>query len=113
GELFAPILSADNNVPFVHALDLSMSVRHEHASDYGDATTPKIGITWAVDTSLALRASWGKSFKAPQFQQLLGGSGGTITSVPPSLDPFATDGSTGILLLAGTNDTLRPERAEN
>ncbi len=112
-EAFVPLVTSDNNIPFVHALDLSMSVRHEHASDYGDATTPKVGVTWEVDEQLALRASWGRSFKAPQFQQLLGGSLATIASIPGALDPFATNGSTGVLNLAGTNDTLRPERAEN
>jgi outer membrane receptor protein involved in Fe transport len=113
GELYVPLVAPGNHIPLVDALDLSMSVRHEHASDYGDATTPKIGLTWAIGGDVSFRASWGQSFKAPQFQQLLGGAVGTIASIPPSLDPFATNGSTGILILGGTNSGLRPERAEN
>lgn len=34
-------------------------------------------------------------------------------SATPAQDPFATNGSTGILNLAGTNANLRPETAEN
>lgn len=113
GELYVPLVGADNHVPLVQALDLSMSVRYERASDFGVSTTPKLGLTWALDEDLALRASWGQSFKAPQFQQLYGTVVGTLLSATPAQDPFATNGSTGILTIAGVNPDLRPETAEN
>lgn len=113
GEIYLPLVGEESAVPLVRALDISMSIRYERASDFGSATTPKIGMNWSLSEDFAIRGSWGESFKAPQFQQLFGGIGGTIASVTPVLDPFATDGSTGILLLAGTNANLRPETAEN
>ncbi len=113
GEMFIPLIGPDNAIPGVRALDLSMSLRYEDASDFGDSTTPKIGVTWALDENIALRASWGESFKAPQFQQLIGNVVGTLLSATAAQDPFATNGSTGILNIAGTNSTLRPETAEN
>lgn len=113
GELYLPLVGPGNELPGVRALDLSMSLRYEHASDFGDSTTPKIGVTWALDESLALRASWGESFKAPQFQQLFGNVVGTLLSATAAQDPFATNGSTGILSISGTNPALRPETAEN
>jgi outer membrane receptor protein involved in Fe transport len=111
-ELFAPLLSETNNVPLVHDLTLSVSLRHEAPSDFEATTVPKLGLRWALSNDLALRATWGESFKAPQFQQMLGGVGGTILNLPPALDPFATSGSTGALILSGANAFLEPEEAE-
>jgi outer membrane receptor protein involved in Fe transport len=113
GELYAPLIGATNGVPLVHEFVLSLSLRHEAPSDFEATTVPKIGVRWALGEDLALRGTWGESFKAPQFQQLLGSIGGTISVAPAALDPFATNGSTGILLLAGSNPELQPERAES
>lgn len=112
GELYLPLLDADDGVALVDELTLSLSTRHEESSDFGDADTPRVGLLWALNPDLALRASWGTSFKAPQFVQLLGGIGATIGSLPASLDPAATNGSTGVLQLLGANRTLQPEEAE-
>ncbi|UPT61510.1 MAG: TonB-dependent receptor [Hyphomonadaceae bacterium JAD_PAG50586_4] len=103
---FAEILA-----PFSDALSLSASLRHETSDDF-DATTPKIGLSWEIVPELTLRATWGQSFKVAQFQQTLGSSGGTLASAPAALDPLATDGSTGVLILAGANPGLAPEEAE-
>lgn len=113
GEIYAPLVGPENGVPFVRDLTLSLSVRHEAPSSYESSTTPKIGLRWALGESLALRGTWGESFKAPQFQQTLGAVGGTILSLPGAFDPLATNGSTGLLFLSGSNRDLRPERAEN
>ncbi|GIK49887.1 MAG: TonB-dependent receptor [Alphaproteobacteria bacterium] len=113
GEVHVPLISADNNVPLVHALTLSASVRHEDASDYGESTTPRFGVRWALTPDLSLRASWGQSFKGPQFSQMLGDIVLSYTTVTAAQDPLADNGSTGILSVAGSNGGLRPETAEN
>ncbi|MBL8558734.1 MAG: TonB-dependent receptor [Hyphomonadaceae bacterium] len=112
GELYLPLLSAEAGLPLVESLAASLSVRHESSDDFGDATTPKAGVRLDAAGGLSLRGAWGKSFKAPQFVQLLGGTGGTISSAPVSIDPFATNGSTGTLQITGANPNLRPETAE-
>jgi outer membrane cobalamin receptor len=112
GELFLPLVSADNRLPGVEALNVSLSVRREDANDYGAATTPKAGLSWLIGDGLTLRGTWGRSFKAPQFQQLLGSTVGVIMVVPAALDPQATNGSTGLLYLGGANPNLKPERGE-
>src|SRR5690606_30002372 len=80
--------------------------------DFSESTTPKIGVDWALSEDFRIRASWNASFKAPQFQQMLGCTGATLLVIPPSFDPFATNGSTGGLFLAGSNRDLEPEEAE-
>jgi iron complex outermembrane recepter protein len=112
GEVFAPLVDEDMGVPLVDALTLSLSVRYEESSDFGSATTPKIGVRWDVVDDLALRGAWGTSFKAPQFTQMLTGTAGLIGAVPSSIDPNATNGTTGLLQVLGSNPELQPEEAE-
>lgn len=112
-ELYLPLVGPAQNVFAMRAFDVSVSLRREDADDFGDATTPKIGATWVINDDLALRGSWGESFKSPQFQHLRGNTVGTLTFATAAQDPFATDGSTGVLILGGANPGLRPESAEN
>ncbi|MCR6645823.1 MAG: TonB-dependent receptor [Terricaulis sp.] len=105
-------LFAEAFLPVLDDLSLSLSVRREDSSDFGDATTPKIGVQWRPLSELTLRATWGQSFKAPQFAQMLGGVGASIGSLPGFLDPDATNGSTGLLQILGANRGLDPEEAE-
>lgn len=110
-EIFAPVVGPENDVPFVHDFTLSLSLRHEAPSDFGATTVPKIGVSWALSEDFALRGTWGESFKAPQFQQMLGSTVGTLSTATATQDPFATNGSTGVLLLGGSNRNLEPEQA--
>jgi iron complex outermembrane recepter protein len=109
-ELFVPIVSEDMRIPLVHDLDLSLSIRREHSDDYGTAETPKIGLRWRLAEDFTVRATWGESFKAPQFVQTIGEVTANMGAAPPTIDPNADDGSTGLLQLAGPNPDLRPER---
>lgn len=111
GELSLPLLSEDNGVPFIRNLDLSLSARLEEASDYGGETTPKVGITWEIVEGLAFRGSWGRSFKGPLFNQLLGGTGVSYLTATAAQDPLADNGSTGVLVVTGANPNLSAERA--
>lgn len=112
GELLVPVVGDEMNIPLVDALTLSLSVRYEESSDFGSATTPKVGLHWDVFDDLAFRGTWGTSFKAPQFTQMLTGTAGLIQAVPPSIDPNATNGTTGLLQVLGSNRQLQPEEAE-
>ncbi|MDX2275618.1 MAG: TonB-dependent receptor [Hyphomonadaceae bacterium] len=112
GERTTDAIYAEAFLPVLDTVSLSLSVRREDSSDFGDATTPKIGVQWTPFTDLTLRATWGESFKAPQFAQMLGGTGATIGSLPGFLDPDATNGSTGLLQILGANRELEPEEAE-
>ncbi len=113
GEVHVPLIGPDNNVPLVSALTISASVRHEEASDYGESTTPRFGVRWALTPDFALRASWGQSFKGPQFSQMLGDIVLSYSTATAAQDPLADNGSTGVLSAGGSNGDLRAETAEN
>ena len=111
-ELNAPLIGPDNNVPLVDALTLSLSARREEASDYGDATVPRVGLTWDINPELRLRAAWGESFRGPTFDQLDPSGINSFAVVTTALDPLADGGTTGVMLSSGGGDALRPETAE-
>lgn len=58
------------DLPFVDQLDLTLSTRWTDVSTYGDDTTYKMGLNWAVNDSLRLRASRGTSFRSPALYEL-------------------------------------------
>lgn len=111
-EAHAPIVAASHNVPFVQALTLSASARREEFSDVEGATTPRLGVDWEVNDDLSVRAAWGRSFKAPRFDQLRAATAVSLAVATPAQDPDADDGSTGVLSISGANPNLEPERAE-
>ena len=106
---------AETSIPFVepslsrtglHELELDLSGRTEHYSEFGTASMPRVGLRYVPFNDFTLRGSWGKSFKAPSFTQLysplilyyfpanwLGGGNGT------ALETY------------GGNPNLKPERS--
>lgn len=111
GELSLPLIGPAEGVPAVHRLTASAALRYEHYPSVDDVVTPKLGLNYAPSPDLDIKASWGRSFRAPtllqRFQPLVvglfapsrfGGSG------------FAA-GST-VLYVTGGRETLLPERAQ-
>lgn len=112
GELSLPIVSPRNDIAFVERLTLTGAIRYEDVSSVGKVGTPKLGVIYAPSSDIALKFSWGKSFKAPTLYQTgqpkIGASQiGSTFFVPPSPTPGT------VLYLAGGNPNLKPERATN
>jgi iron complex outermembrane receptor protein len=64
-ELFVPVLSREQSVPFARRIDLSLAARYDDYSDFGNTTNPKVGLVWTPVDGVDIRASYGKSFRAP------------------------------------------------
>lgn len=64
GELLIPVIGEKNAIPFISAFDVSLAGRYEDYSDFGNASNPKIGLHWAVNDALSLRATFSESFRA-------------------------------------------------
>jgi outer membrane receptor protein involved in Fe transport len=108
-------------IPVLENLELQLAVRYE---DYdgaaGDTTDPKIGVLWQPTDILAVRGSFGTSFRAPSlYQTNVGGQ----TIRPVAFDPFNNNPAStcdvtdaGIIFpssVAVGNPDLKPEDAEN
>lgn len=107
GELSIPLVGQDNASPGLRRLLLSGAVRYDHYSDVGGALSPKAGALWAPIDGVDLRATWGRSFRAPLLSQLdPAGLSYDLEAIPtPSGDTINT------LYSVGSNPSLKPERS--
>lgn len=109
-ELLVPVFGPDNEMPGFRTLDISLAGRAEKYSDVGSTENPKIGVRWEPVHGIALRGSYGKSFRAPAFDELIGEAISLFqTEAVP--DPASPTGTTNILGLFGYAPDVGPERA--
>jgi iron complex outermembrane recepter protein len=110
GEISAPLVSPELDIPAVYRLSLDAAYRYEDYPGSGRVGTPKVGLAWAPVRDLDLKASWGRSFKAPTlFQRLYQ----PIALIYPS-DLFGarvTPDTRPIVEVFGGRPDLKPERA--
>lgn len=117
-ELLVPIVSSEQNISGIRRLELSLAARYTNYSDFGDATSPKVGLLWSPVESLKIRGSFGESFKAP-FLRDLDPNRATFLLFPISVfggavpDIWSTDNSTVMMFANGAgNPSLGPEESE-
>ncbi len=62
---------AELRLPLLKTLELQAAARHEKYSDFGNATTGKLGAKWdALPSTLALRGTVATGFRAPSIAQI-------------------------------------------
>lgn len=66
-EVDIPLLSGKTMVEY---LDFNASVRYTDVDSYGDDTTYKVGMNWALTDSFRLRSTFGTSFRTPALYEL-------------------------------------------
>jgi len=49
---------------------LTGGVRHDHYSDFGDTTNPRLALVWDVSLALTAKLLYGQAFRAPAFTEL-------------------------------------------
>jgi outer membrane receptor protein involved in Fe transport len=106
-ELQVPLFGPDNRRPGFERLDLSIAGRVENYEGIGSTANPALGAIWAPLPDWKLRATYGRSFRAPSLRE---------TSDPSTFAPtlLALNGSrVQSLILLGGNPTLRPETARS
>lgn len=107
-ELQIPIVGAANARAGVRRLTLNAAVRYDDYSDVGSTTNEKFGATWRPIDNLAIRASYGTSFRAPLISQIYGNSNNLF--VQSYQNPAGGAAITGVAL-SGANTNLGPETA--
>lgn len=66
-EVYVPIVGADNALPGVRRLELSLAGRFDDYSNFGSSFDPQVGVMWEPVDGLRFRASRGTSYKAPNL----------------------------------------------
>ncbi|MDB5712523.1 MAG: TonB-dependent receptor [Sphingomonas bacterium] len=110
-ELLVPVFGGDATLPGFHRLTLSAAVRTEHYSDFGTTTNPKVGADWEPVAGLTVRGTYGRSFRAPSFNDLRQDPGTQAYLIYTIPDPQAASGQSNVVVLRGNDPSLKPERA--
>ncbi len=110
-QLHVPLLAASRgseDSPPRLALDLAG--RYDHYSDFGGTFDPMARLEWIASNWLRLRASWGRSYRAPTLDDLYDTSQNVsgLTVVP---DPLSSTGRSLVLAEQGSNPNLANETA--
>jgi outer membrane receptor protein involved in Fe transport len=107
GELNAPLITP-SNINWRRELALDLSGRFERYSDFGNESVPKIGLVYVPFSTIHVRGTWGKAFRAPSLYQMYG-----IQNLYylPVRDPLSATGVSNALWHLGGNPRLKPETA--
>jgi outer membrane receptor for ferrienterochelin and colicins len=55
---------------FAQDWTLTAGLRHDHYSDFGGTTNPRLALVWDVDYNLTAKLLYGRAFRAPAFGEL-------------------------------------------
>ncbi len=122
GELNVPLVGSDNALPLVQRLDVEISGRYDHYSDFGNTSNPRVGVDWGVIDGVTLRGSWGTSFRAPTLvdtsnvgrtisgvnAQIAGQTNGTPNCPAGATQPVPGSSGAAILAAIGGTCALNP-----
>jgi iron complex outermembrane recepter protein len=109
-QLELPLIGDPEQLRAVPRLELNLAARYEHYSDFGSTFNPTVRIGWIALEPLKLRASWGRSFRAPTLDDLYDTSANAAASVVLT-DPQSPTGRSLVLVEQGSNPSLKQETA--
>jgi iron complex outermembrane recepter protein len=109
-QLALPLIGDPGNSRAAPRLELDASGRYEHYSDFGGTFNPTVRMRWIPIQPVKVRASWGRSFRAPTLDNLYDTSANAAGSVVLS-DPRSPTGRSLALVEQGSNPNLRQETA--
>jgi iron complex outermembrane recepter protein len=115
---------AELSAPIVKRVETQLAVRYDNYSDYGNSTTPKVGVKWKALDTVSFRANYGKAFRAPSLTQTSNSRVQSFSTVTdPVRCPNGTTPANGGDLIDCTGRTvasiflpstgLKPERSTN
>ncbi|KAF1716849.1 TonB-dependent receptor [Pseudoxanthomonas yeongjuensis] len=109
-EFNLPIISPSAGIAGIRRLEFNAALRAEDYDSFGRVTTPKLGAIYSPSADLTLKASWGKSFKAPmavqRYQDKMAFLWSAAATGGSGYPPDAT-----VLMSWGGNSELNAERA--
>jgi len=121
-ELKVPVTSPDMKIPGLYLLSFDGAVRHEAYSDGNKTTVPKVSMRYLpINDEIAIRATYAKSFSAPNLYSLYGPSSSGFTTSLGGLNSYTSAGvATGSKFanlqgfqLGGSNSALTPSTAKS
>ncbi|MBS0422068.1 MAG: TonB-dependent receptor [Proteobacteria bacterium] len=104
--------------PLIKMLNVDVSGRYDHYSDFGNAFTPKVGFKLNPIRQIALRGTYSRGFRAPAFAENGSSSSeGFITKQLPAffcaLHSAAYCLPYPLALLSSANPNIQPEKSDS
>lgn len=109
GEINLPLLPPLQGERRDRRLVLTAAARGEDYATFGRVVTPKLGLIYGTGGDFTLKASWGKSFKAPTLVQLFRARIAQVSYAGSLVAGYPADAT--VLVSGGGNRDLQPERA--
>ncbi|MYM36206.1 TonB-dependent receptor [Duganella sp. FT94W] len=106
----------ESTVPLLKSVEAQLAVRHDHYSDYGNSTTPKVGLKWTATPTLMLRGTYAEGFRAPT---LVENSTDVRKAFLSFRDPYRCNArftlgcNANSAYESGANPALKPETAKS
>lgn len=110
GEIDLPLIGTGQDIAGVHRLNVTGALRYENYPGIDEVVTPKIGLIYAPVADLDIKASWGRSFRAPTLYQQYNQVFVNIYAAPTLGGSGYPSGATAMLVSGGNRD-LKPEHA--
>lgn len=107
-ELNVPLIAPASEGGGARRLTFTAAVRGEDYDSFGSVVTPKVGLVYAPTGDYTLKASWGRSFKAPTLLQRYQSQNAILY---PAMVFGGTDPDATVLSTFGGNAHLDAERA--
>ncbi|PKG57994.1 MULTISPECIES: TonB-dependent receptor [unclassified Shewanella] len=98
------------SVPFTDKLTGEFALRFDDYSTFGNASTWKIGLTYAATDDLMIRTVAATGFRAPSVSELYGGNSGSFDYLK---DPWGNEQDPQILVNRTSDENLKPEESES
>lgn len=113
-------LYAEVSLPVFKSFEASLAARMDRYSDFGSATTPKVGMKWKVLPNLALRGTYAHGFRAPSLTEtsqsptrsFYTGIRDPQLCPDPVNDPNANC-NLSLEAVSGSNPNLQPEKSRS
>lgn len=109
GEVSVPLIGHPGDMHAAPRLEFTAAGRFENYSDFGHTFDPRLALKWAPLDLFKLRASWGRSFRAPTLvdRDTSSNSSGVVSLA----DPKSAWGSSVVAFMHGNNPDIQEETA--
>lgn len=110
GEIGAPVLPS---------VEVDVSGRYDHYSDFGGNFSPKAGVKWTPVDQVMLRGTYSEGFRAPSFSENGSSAAEGFTTFAPPANFVAAHGNDGyvqpysLALLSSANPDIKPETSRS
>ncbi len=106
------------SIPVLKTLEAQLAVRYDKYSDYGNSTTPKVGLKWTPHRTFAIRGTYAEGFRAPGLPEIqdsfaAGFFNGVEDPVRCPVTGATADCFFSIPAVIGANPALQPEESKS